>query len=67
MVLNDYNHIASCRCLVSIETEVRTLILAKCLFTRCITMVTNFNLKICQCGATPAPGTITLAPLEWEQ
>lgn len=32
MVFNDYNNIASCRRMVSIETEVRTLIIAKYLF-----------------------------------
>lgn len=52
--------IASCRCVVSIETEVRT----KCLLTRYITTVTYCNLKIWQSGrAKPAPRTINFSSL----
>lgn len=46
MVFDDYNNIASCRRMVSIETEVRTLIFAKYLFVIYSMMITLCNLKI---------------------
>lgn len=43
---NNYNNIASCRCLVSIETEVCTSNTCKCHVTRYNVMVTCCHFKI---------------------